>query len=138
MTKFRELEERKYVNGDMEKIHLRPEDKGRDSDKLENAYSYYDGDQIIGIVGGSKINDNTCEMFIILDECSTQYVREVYHYTYQVLNDLQQHFKRIQAVVRTDWSKAVHFLERLGFKKECLMKKFGSDGSNYHLYAKLR
>lgn len=138
MTKFRELQQRKCSSDDIKKISIRSEDKWRDlADRLENAYSYYDGNQIVGIVGGAKINDNTCEVWAILDECAKRYVREIYFYAGKLLDDLQQHFERIQAIVRADLPVAIHFIERLGFKKEGLMKKF-IDGNNFNLYGRVK
>ena len=141
MTEFKVLEERKYLNDDIKKINIRPEDKGRGLEgNLENmiAVSFYDGDQIVGIVGASKINDNTCELWIMLDECSKKYIKEIYHYAFRYLDDVQRYFERIQAITATGWSAAVHFLERLGFEKEGLMKKFGPDGDDYFLYGRIR
>ena len=45
--------------------------------------------------------------------------------------------KRIQTAVKSDCSKAIRFAEWLGFKREGLMKKYGPDGSDYYLYAKV-
>jgi len=141
MTELRELEERKYVDGDMEKIHVRPEYQCcglKDAFKNMNAYSYYDDNQIIGILGVLKVNSNTCELCILLDECSKQYVGEIYHYAFKTLAVIQQYFVRIQAVVRTDWLVAIRFIERLGFKREGLMKKFGPDGNDFYLYGRIK
>ena len=141
MTKFRELQQRKYVNGDQEKIHILPNENVivlEDIFKNIEAYSYYDGNKIIGIVGVMKINNNTCELCALIDECAKQYVREIYHYALKLLDDIQQYFERIQVVVGSDWPVEVHFIERLGFEKEGLMKKFGPDGSNYNLYGRVR
>jgi len=45
--------------------------------------------------------------------------------------------KRIQTGVKADCKKAIRFAEWLGFKREGLMKKYGPDGSDYYLYAKV-
>lgn len=138
MTEFRELEKRKYVAGDIKKIHIRSEDKGRGLDGMGgDVYSYCHCDHTIGIVGVAKINNNTCEVGIILDECSKRYTREIYFYAFQFLNDLQLHYARIQTTVRTDWSTAIKFMERLGFKREGLMKKFTAE-NDFYLYARVK
>jgi len=140
MTRFRKLEQRRYVDGEIERIHIRLEERDvvlEDVFKNIDSYSYYDGDKIIGIVGIIKINDNTCEVRTVLDECSKHYVREIYFYAFSLLNYLQKRFVRIQAIAMTNWPTAIHFLERLGFEREGLMKKFGPDG-DYYLYGRVK
>lgn len=137
MTKFRELEGREYVDSDKRKIHVRSEDIGRDFKGMV-VYSYYDREQIIGIAGATRVNDNTCEVWIILDECSKRYIREIYFYAVKSLDDLQRYYERIQAIVRTDWPVAIRFMERLGFVKEGLMRKFGPDRDDFYLYGRIR
>lgn len=132
---------RKYSADDIKKIHIRPEDKGRGlEDKFESmaAESYYDNDQIVGIAGAAKVNDNTCEVWVLLDECAKRYVREVYFYAMRFIDDILKYFGRVQAIVRADWAIAVHFLERLGFEREGLMKRFGPDGDDYFLYGRVK
>lgn len=44
---------------------------------------------------------------------------------------------RIQATVREVDQRAVRWIERLGFEREGLMKRYGSDGRNYFMYARV-
>lgn len=45
---------------------------------------------------------------------------------------------RIQAVVRTDFLQSIKMVERLGFVRECLMRKYLPDGNGCFLYAKVK
>ena len=45
--------------------------------------------------------------------------------------------KRIQTAVKADSDTAIRFAERLGFKREGLMKNYGPDGADHYLYAKV-
>ncbi len=47
-------------------------------------------------------------------------------------------FRRVQATARADLPKAQRFLEFLGFEREGLLKKYGPDGSDHILYAKIK
>lgn len=46
-------------------------------------------------------------------------------------------YHRLQAAVDYRWWDSVRFAEWLGFKREGIMRKFGSDGRNYLLYARV-
>ena len=46
-------------------------------------------------------------------------------------------FNRVQATAREKDARAIRWIERLGFERECLMKCFGPDGENHYLYARV-
>ena len=46
--------------------------------------------------------------------------------------------RRVQMSVRADYERGKRFARFLGFKAEGLMQKYGADGSNYWLYAKVK
>jgi RimJ/RimL family protein N-acetyltransferase len=144
MTKLKSLQRYEFVDSDFERLKLRPEDKDRGFESIREltghgvAFSYFDGSKIVGCTGVVRINDNTCEVWIILDHCAKQYIREIYRHAFAFLDRTQQFFVRIQAIVRTDWPTAHRFIERLGFQKEGMMRKFGPDGSDYYLYARVK
>jgi hypothetical protein len=45
--------------------------------------------------------------------------------------------QRVQANVVCDFTPGVHWLERMGFKLEGKMYKYGPDGSDHYLYARI-
>jgi hypothetical protein len=45
---------------------------------------------------------------------------------------------RVQATVSADWGAGIRFLEWLGMKREAIMRKFGPDGIDQMLYARVK
>ena len=135
---------RRFILTDLNKLRLRPEDKDRDLEVIaRNAdkmlfYSYFDGDQIVGIVGVIKINDNTCEVFVIGDKCASRYARQIYKHSIGFLEELQKTFGRIQAIVRTDWDIAIKYLDKMQFDAEGILRRFSPNGDDYYLFARIK
>ena len=135
--------ERRFILEDLDGFKIREEDKGRDLNKLRDnidkiiAYSYLDNDKVIGIVGVVVINENTCEIFLLLDECAENYKREIYRLSIEFIEKLQETFVRIQAIVRTDWERGIKYLFRLGFEQEGRLRKFTPE-DDYYLFARVR
>lgn len=48
-----------------------------------------------------------------------------------------RHFHRLQAHVLKKWRGACKYMERLNFEPEALLRKYGPDGSDYILYARI-
>ena len=44
-------------------------------------------------------------------------------------------FNRVQATVRTQWPEAIKMLEKLGYKREGLLRKYCPDGEDVYMYA---
>ena len=49
----------------------------------------------------------------------------------------EQGIERIQTAVRKDFKTGIRFVEWLGLEREGLMKKWGFDGSDQYLYARI-
>ncbi len=47
-------------------------------------------------------------------------------------------YTRLQCAVDPTWGAAVRFIERLGFHRECIMKRYGPNDIDYALYAYLK
>ena len=45
--------------------------------------------------------------------------------------------RRLQAIVRADWEQAIRFVEFLRFEQEGLLRKYGPDGSDHYVYARI-
>jgi len=45
---------------------------------------------------------------------------------------------RAEAVIRTDFPKAIKMIEFLGFKRDCKMEKFFPDKTDAYLYSRIR
>tara|TARA_Y100000310_G_scaffold74344_1_gene70458 strand:- start:218 stop:667 length:450 start_codon:yes stop_codon:yes gene_type:complete len=64
----------------------------------------------------------------------------------QVIEQLREHverlsredgYRRLQATARTDFAVGQRFLEFLGFEREGRLRKYGPDGADHYLYARL-
>lgn len=45
--------------------------------------------------------------------------------------------RRIQATVLVGFTRAIRYIEALGFAREGVLRKYGPNGSDYYLYAKV-
>jgi hypothetical protein len=52
-----------------------------------------------------------------------------------ILLNRSKPFHRIQATVRTNWPEAIKMVEKLGYKREGLLKKYCPDGADVYMYA---
>jgi hypothetical protein len=143
MTKmYRLIDIRPFHPDDLTEIELRTEDTGRSPTDLlagvVKAYTYLYRDQVMAIVGMLPNNPDCCEIFVFLDRRATRYVREIYYYAEQFLEELQKQYVRIHAAVSRSWhDRAPRFWERLGFECEGCMRKF-IDGEDYFIFARVR
>lgn len=46
-------------------------------------------------------------------------------------------YQRVQCAVNPAWPEAVRFIEHLGFSRECIMEKYGPNGVDHALYARI-
>ena len=131
---------RDFRASDLEKIRVREADIDRDLEAFKKglSFSYYDGEQIVCLFGIVKINEQTCEVFTVFDECARKYTRQIYEYAHRFLEFLEKQFIRIQAVVRSDWEMSRRWVEKLGFVCEGVLRKFGPDGTDYCMYARVK
>jgi len=49
----------------------------------------------------------------------------------------QHNIKRVQSAIRKDFKQGLRFAEWLGLEREGLMKKFGFDGTDQYMYARI-
>ena len=49
----------------------------------------------------------------------------------------QHNIKRVQSAIRKDFKQGLRFAQWLGLKEEGLMKKFGFDGTDQYMYARI-
>lgn len=52
-------------------------------------------------------------------------------------NSMESSFNRLHAAVKVDDEKSIRFVEWLGFKRQVLMEKYGLEGADYYLYARI-
>lgn len=68
------------------------------------------------------------------------YMKSVFKNSRDFINDVidKLDLYRVQATIREADTVAVGWIEHLGFERECLMRKFGPDGENHYLYARVK
>jgi hypothetical protein len=131
---------RDFQESDIEKIHVKEGEEWRDLEAFKRcrSLSFYDGVQIVAIVGIVQVNEQTCEIFAAFDECAGNYTRKIIEYGRALLSDISEYFVRIQAIVKADWRVGCRFLEAMGFSIEGVMRKFGPNEKDYCIYARVQ
>lgn len=103
-----------------------------------NCYSLaYEGD-IIFCGGICILYPGIGEGWLLCSKRIIKFVRELYYYTDFIIQSIINKYTlhRVQAYVKASWKDAVHFLEKLGFQREGLLKKFISE-KDYYIYARV-
>jgi hypothetical protein len=102
-------------------------------------FTAWDGWSIIGMGGITQLWNGVGEAWVILTEQIKErrmwLIRTVRDFMCVALSRLDLH--RLQAVCRNDSAKAQRFAISLGFQCESLLSKYGEDGSDYWLYARI-
>lgn len=114
--------------------------KCRDTYLKGPAYSVFDGDSLV-FCGGVVIQwDGVGECWLICNNTIKKYMREVCFYSDNYLERIiiDSHLHRVQATVPARWSKGLRFLERLGFYREGLLRKYSADKEDYYMYSRIR
>ena len=73
---------------------------------------------------------------VLVSRHKVSVVREAKRFLADCLERFNLH--RAQATIREKDGIALGWIERLGFEREGLMRKFGSDGENYFMYARVQ
>jgi len=103
-------------------------------------YSVFDNSGLIFCAGVIPYWKGVGEAWILCDVRVKHYIRELYFYTELYLDKIIDRYKlwRVQSSVMADYYAGHRFLERMGFKKEGLMRKYDWQGKDYYLYARIK
>lgn len=139
---------RPFISGDTVTLELRdvflyPNAKELTEDAFEKGHSYaytlLKGDKIIAVFGLTMIRSDLAEVWSLLSDdiecCSIQFARICKRY-------LDYHIKqldvvRAHAVIRSDYDRGFKFLKFLGFEREGTLKKFGLEGADMDMWARV-
>ena len=93
----------------------------------------------IGGVVLSNHSGKVGDLWMIPTELKYKYKREMYIYAMKIISYILQKFEldRLQAYVRSDSQIDQDFIERLHFTEKNLMRKWGPDGKDWYMYARL-
>lgn len=94
---------------------------------------------VVAIIGVVIVNKATAEVWSITSEEVKKHPIEFQRNVTALLEAYKNvaKIKRLQITVRSDFNEGTRWAESLGFVKEGLMKKYGSDGHDHYLYGRV-
>jgi len=96
-------------------------------------------EEVISILGGSIVWPGVMYAWALISE-DVKKVPLSFHKAVKSVIEVyagKEELYRMQLDVKSDYSSGCKWVESLGFKKEGLMRKYGPDGSDYNLYARI-
>jgi hypothetical protein len=143
------IEIREFQPSDAFAIELRPEDTKRAlyrdrkgwNDIVENsiAYTLLYNDEILCCGGVCIFREHFGEAWILCSCKVEKHSLVAIRATKMIIENIISTYGiyRVQASIRCDWKRARRFIEFLGFQKEGIMRRYGPDGKDYILYARI-
>jgi len=127
-----ELKEgQEYMKGNMEII--------KQQAGLGLAFTLMAGEKVVCCSGVSQLWNNSAEAWLIVSKDFPQYGKIAAKLIKKFLMWVEPPvYSRVQMSVRSDFDEAVRFAEFLGFEREGVMRKYGPDGVDYYMYARVR
>lgn len=103
------------------------------------AFSIFDDDKLLGIVGGIYYFPGVAEVFALLSK-DIKGSRGFHKAVKTLVDGAFEEFKvhRLQMVVRADFTMGKKWASSLGFEPEGLMKKYGPNGDDYVLFGRVK
>lgn len=135
---YKELNIRQMVEKDLENIPIRVEGLEGTGD-AGYAVETPEGLLFVGGVVLSNHSGKVGDLWMIPTELKYKYKREMYVYAMKIIAFIVQKFElhRLQAYVRSDSQVDQDFIERLHFTEKNLMRKWGPDGKDWFMYARV-
>ncbi|MBN2323805.1 MAG: hypothetical protein JXQ30_08720 [Spirochaetes bacterium] len=103
------------------------------------AYSAFDGESLVFCGGVVIYWKGVGEGWLICNHTIRKYIREVCFYVGEYLKKIisEDDLHRVQATVPAQWGQGVRFLERMGFQREGLLRKYSKDAEDYYIYSRV-
>lgn len=99
------------------------------------AYSVFDGEKIIAVFGFTRIFEHVYEGWSILSEDIKKIPVTVVRIARIAIRTLKA--RRIQMTTRFDLECGKRWARLLGFEQEGILRKYGPDGADHILYARV-
>jgi hypothetical protein len=94
----------------------------------------------LAIMGGFYIYNKVLELWALVDQrvelCPVYYAKATKFLISHEFDRLK--VNRMQVFMRVDQRWAKHWAEVLGFQQEGILRKYGAEGTDYYLFAKVR
>lgn len=103
------------------------------------AHTFFIDEKPVAVFGGAFLNPRVFRAWALISDEVTRAPVEFFRKTrrmlllYTAMHDLH----RVEFSVRSDFATGKRFAEKLGFKSEGVMRKYGFDGADYVLYARV-
>lgn len=104
------------------------------------AYTFYRNDKAVMCAGIVLCFPGMGEAWLVADRAIKQFPYAAFR---ALLDSMEQHIEqdklhRVQANTISSWRGAIHFIEKMGFEKECTMRKAGPAGEDRDLFARVK
>jgi len=150
MTKFRELKivdfKYEHLKGfvgrkeDQERMIFQDPEGFRQIVNKSVAYSVFDGDKLVVCGGVMFLRSGFGEAWFLSTPLIKKYTRQVLKLSLYYLDMIIDKYDlyRVQATPRINWPSGYKFVERLGFKREGIMRKYGLNKKDCYMYGRIK
>jgi hypothetical protein len=108
-------------------------------EKAGGAYTLLSSEGVVAISGVVSVMPGVGAAWAVTSELVNKYPKAYYKGTRDflraIISDWRLH--RVQTTVIATNKVAVNWIQHLGFQREGLMRKYGADGSDHYLYARV-
>ena len=129
-----------YQHDHLKKMDFKDYHRGEIPEEVKTrALSLVRGDTVLAIFGGLVLAPGVFHLWSFVSKEVEKMPLAFYKATRKSLELFEKHekFRRIQIDIRCDCPSLRHWAESIGFKCEGTMAKFGQDGSDYFLFARV-
>lgn len=125
----------------LEKIDLKENYSQGDCPKTvaNTAFTLMAGDEVIAVIGGFPFVPGVIHFWAFISKQVRKYPVEFHKTCLDILDwyEKSENPRRIQWEVRADYVMGRKWAESLGLTCEGLMRKWGPDGADHYLYARI-
>jgi len=107
-------------------------------EKLGTSYTFVSDGKYLCTSGIIKYWEGVGEAWLVLSDDMDTSKKSICSIVKKYLDEmLSTEYKRIQATVKADDDVHMRFIEWCGFRAETILKKYGLEGADYYLYARV-
>ena len=96
--------------------------------------------EVLAVLSGALIMAGNFEVSALVGDNAKKYPLEFFRTVKSRIEnyEMKLDLRRVQCTVRDGFPFLVKFIKMLGFEREGLMRKFGPEGDDYYLYARVK
>lgn len=98
-----------------------------------------DKNEIVGIIGANPVFHHSATYWAYLGKQVRKYPKDLHKLLLEYIESVARAFNltRVQTFVNTDNEAAIRHNERMGFTSEGILRKFGFDGKDQHIFSRV-